>query len=60
MQLSIYTPSLARKGELECGMTTENACISSGYAPPDSIVPTTLVPVTNDPSANYGPTRMSD
>lgn len=25
-----------------------------GYAPPGSVVPTTLVPVRNDPSANYG------
>lgn len=25
-----------------------------GYAPPGSAVPTTLVPVRNDPSANYG------
>lgn len=24
-----------------------------GYAPPGAVVPTTLVPVTNDPSANY-------
>ncbi|KAL8685054.1 MAG: hypothetical protein Q9218_008000, partial [Villophora microphyllina] len=51
-------------GLLEDGQTARSRCdfwrnvqaavtILGGYAPPDSVVPQNLVPVPNDPSANY-------
>lgn len=48
------TDDLTRKSR--CGFWEDvAAAVTSlgGYAPPGSVVPTTLVPVTNDPSANF-------